>query len=286
VETSTTGTAEWVSAAPAPQLSSMVGRYIGYRLEGFPPCIHRGLPSRYLTFIVSIGDDIDVLEHPDPTQTPGRYRCVLSGLSASPALIAHRGAETGVAIELSPLGCRRLLAMPARTLSNRSYELADVVGALGDELWERLQYASTWPERFAACDDVLTRLAVDAPVAAELAHAWGEIVRSGGLVRMSRLAASTGWTRQHLARRFTDEIGMGPKTLARVVRFERANSMLRSRNGSLAIADVAAACGYYDQAHLNRDFGELAGCSPSTLVREDLPSFQDETEDDPASLRA
>jgi AraC-like DNA-binding protein len=286
VDNATTGSAEWVSAAPAPPLRSMVGRYIGYRLDGFPPTIHRGLPSRYLTFIVSIGDDIDVVRQADPAQAPDRYRGVLAGLSAAPAHIAHRGAEEGVAIELSPLGCRRLLGMPARAISNRSYELTDVVGALGDELCARLHGAPSWPDRFAVCDDVLARLAVEAPVANELSYAWSQIVGSGGAVRMEALAAETGWSRQHFTRRFTDEVGMGPKTFARVVRFERANSMLRSHNGSLAIADIAAACGYYDQAHLDRDFGQLAGCSPSTLLREDLPSFQADETADPSSLGA
>ncbi len=43
----------------------------------------------------------------------------------------------------------------------------------------------------------------------------------------------------------------------------------------VSIAQIAATCGYYDQAHLNRDFAELAGCSPTTWLAEEIPSVQD-----------
>ena len=66
---------------------------------------------------------------------------------------------------------------------------------------------------------------------------------------------------------------------ARVVRFERATTMLRSPRRP-ALAEVAAACGYYDQSHFNRDFVSLAGCPPSEWLQVeypvgDLPFVQD-----------
>ncbi|HZA76139.1 MAG TPA: helix-turn-helix domain-containing protein [Acidimicrobiales bacterium] len=270
--------AEWVSAAPSPRLAPFIDGYMGYRLSGFAPGTHRGLPSRHMTFIVSIGPSIDVVSQTDPRQAPASYGCVLSGLQASAAVISHRGYQEGVAIELTPLGSRALLGMPARGLWNTSVELADVAGAAGRELWERLQGLDHWPERFAACDDVVGRLAErDVAVTPELQGAWHALVRSGGSEPIGTLAAQVGWSRQHLARRFRDEFGFGPKLAARVVRFERARRMLQSTPSFVTIAQVAAACGYYDQAHLDRDFAELAGCSPTAWLAEELPSFQDDT---------
>lgn len=272
-EVTTHGTV--VTAAPAPALRPYVDRYVGYRTGTFPAGVHRGLPSQHATFIVSIGDEIDVRVQTDPRQAPQRYRTVLSGLQASPALIAHPAPQEGVAIELSPLGFRALFAQPARALWNTSVELADVVGRAGDELWERLQELDTWPARFAACDAVLTRWLVDRQAVPELRRAWHLIVASGGTVGVAELADAVGWTRQHLTRRFTDELGLGPKLAARVVRFERARQLLRAAPSFVSIADVAATCGYYDQAHLDRDFAELAGCSPRQWLRDEVPSFQD-----------
>lgn len=267
--------AESVHRPPAPPLRPFVDGYLGYRLSGFPPGLHRGLPSRHLTFIVAIGGGIDVVAQTDPAQPPQRYGCVVSGLHASPALVAQRGDEEGVAIALTPLGSRALLGRPAAELWNRSYELADVVGAVGSELWERLQGAPSWAERFAVCDAVLGRLAGGELVAPELRIAWDRIVRSGGAVAVGTLATEVGWSRQHLARRFREEFGLGPKLAARVVRFERARRMLQHLPPSVPVAQVAAACGYFDQAHLDREFAALAGCAPSVLRLEDVPSVQD-----------
>jgi AraC-like DNA-binding protein len=266
----------WVTAKPAGVLTPFIERYVGYRMRGFEPAVHRGLPSRHLTFIVSIGPDIDVVRQPDLTQRPARYRCVLAGLAASTALIRHDGHQEGVAVELTPLGTRALFGMPAGAVWNTSLELADVVGPTGDALWERLQEAATWPGRFAACDRVLTALVRDdAEPVPELARAWHVIVGTGGTTMVRDIADDVGWSRQHLARRFTREFGLGPKLAARVVRFGRARDLLRDVPSFVSVAQVAAVCGYYDQAHLDRDFVELAGCPPTEWMREELPSFQD-----------
>ncbi|MFN0090060.1 MAG: helix-turn-helix domain-containing protein [Acidimicrobiales bacterium] len=272
---------EWVVGLPAPSLRAFVRSYVGYRTVGQAPRLHRGLPSRFLTMIVSIGPPIEVAAHTDRAQPPARYRAVLSGLQASPALIADPGHGAGVAIELSPLGLRNLLGMPAAALWNTSYELADIAGPLGDELWQRAQGA-TWPEVFAACDDVLERLAApDRAAPPELAHAWRLLARSGGAAPIGSLAADVGWTRQHLAARFRRELGLSPKLAARVIRFERARRMLRAVPAHVTIAQVAASCGYYDQAHLNRDFAAFAGASPSRWAADErLPSFQDRLPED------
>ena len=95
---------------------------------------------------------------------------------------------------------------------------------------------------------------------------------------LNDIAAGVGWSRQHLGQRFRAEFGLSPKLVARVIRFERATRMLRSVPSFVSIAQTATACGYYDQAHLNRDFIELAGCSPTRwLAEEELPSFQDDS---------
>lgn len=279
-----TAQSQWVLRQPALQVAPLVEQYIGYRMTGFPPGLHRGLPSRHLTFIVSIGSAIDVVSQVDPALAPQSYRAVVGGLQASSALIAHDGNQEGVAIELTPTGCRRLLGMPARALWNTDVELGDITGPAGTELWERLQPTATWDERFAVCDEVLSRFLRDDIVAPELRHSWHLLVASAGQVAVSDLADSVGWSRQHLSRRFRKEFGPSPKLAGRIVRFEKARRMLQATPPFVSIAQVAATCGYFDQAHLTRDFVELAGCSPSRwLAEEELPSFQDDGRPAPAS---
>ena len=276
-----------VRRRPAPALRPLIDAYIGYRIPGRPG-VHRGLPSRHLTLIVSIGDPIDVVAQSDPRQAPDRYRFVAGGLQARPALIATPALQEGVAVELTPLGSRAVLGLPAAALWDTSVEAADVVGPAGVELWERLHHAGGWAARFAACDDVfgrlLARTRLRAP-ARELSGAWELVVGSGGAIGVADLAGRVGWSRRHLAGRFTSEFGLSPKLAARVVRFERATTLLRSPR-SPALAEVAAACGYYDQPHLNRDFVELAGCPPGEWLATEIPSVQDAGATEPSESRA
>jgi AraC-like DNA-binding protein len=74
-----------------------------------------------------------------------------------------------------------------------------------------------------------------------------------------------GWSRRHLATVTNRELGLAPKALARVLRFGRAYAM-RDRAATQGWAAVAAECGYYDQAHLIRDFHAFAGTTPSASV--------------------
>jgi AraC-like DNA-binding protein len=200
---------------------------------------------------------------------------VLGGLQASPALIAHDGTLEGVTIELTPLGSRALAGRPAAELWDVSVELSDVVGRAGLELWERLQDPLPWERRFALCDLVLSRLARERAVSPLLRYCWQTLVAARGGIPVRELAAEVGWSRQHLTRRFRDEFGTGPKVTARILRFERARRLLQSPPPRLPLSEIAHACGYFDQAHLNRDFADMAGCTPTEWLAGELPFVQD-----------
>ena len=111
----------------------------------------------------------------------------------------------------------------------------------------------------------------------EIGHAWRRLVASGGHCAISELAAETGWSDRHLRSRFSAETGITPKAAARVIRFDRTRRLLQRRTAAgslLLLADLAADCGYYDQAHLAREFRDLAGLPPSTWLAEEFRNVQ------------
>jgi AraC-like DNA-binding protein len=92
--------------------------------------------------------------------------------------------------------------------------------------------------------------------------------RRGGQIGIDVLARHVGMTRRHLERRFDSVVGISPKRLARIVRFQRALRMLNAHSQAVSGVAAALACGYADQPHFIRDFTELAGCAPGEhLVR-------------------
>jgi AraC-like DNA-binding protein len=269
-----------MTGAPAPQLRSLVSRYSGSRLEGFVPGTHLGLPSRHLTVVISLGAPVHL--------AAGSFVALAAGLRTGPAAITHDGSEHTVSVELTPAGARSLLGLPAAALAGEVVDLAELLGPETGELFERMATAPGWRERFAVLDEVLTRCAGRTAEADDsMAYAWRRLVGSAGAVRVAKLADEIGYSRRQLTERFTREYGLSPKQAARVMRFERSWLLLRrlerSRRKSAgrdrpSLAEVAPTCGYYDQAHMAREWNDLAGCPPSAwLAAEELPFVQDST---------
>jgi AraC-like DNA-binding protein len=262
---------------PPPALRPFVVWYSGFRQTGLPPGRHRGLPSPYLTLIVTLDDPLTVAAHPDPRQPASRHEVLVGGLHTAPAVVTHDGRQSGIQLGVTPPGARALLGVPAAELAQIDLHGTDVLGALAGELQERVRAAPDWAGRFAVLDEMLIRQVnaqPAAPMRAEVAYVWQALLAARGDLPVSALASQTGWTSRHLGARFRAETGLSPKGAARVVRFDRARRLLQRRvaaGGPSALADLAAACGYYDQAHLAREFRELAGCPPSRWVTEELP---------------
>jgi AraC-like DNA-binding protein len=152
------------------------------------------------------------------------------------------------------------------SLANATVELEDVLGSEGRLLVDRLRDASSWPERFHLLDEFLgRRFAEAAPPRADVVRAWHRLRTSRGRIEIAALARELGCSRRHLAAQFRSQIGQPPKTVARILRFDHA--MLRvGRKPELSWAELATACGYYDQAHFNRELRELAGTTPTELL--------------------
>jgi AraC-like DNA-binding protein len=104
-----------------------------------------------------------------------------------------------------------------------------------------------------------------------VAHAWRRLEVTHGQVGIGALARETGWSHKHLIAQFTEQLGIAPKVMARVLRFGRAAEMLKISDRG-RFADIAYACGYYDQAHFTRDFRAFAGVTPSALLSSQLPN--------------
>jgi hypothetical protein len=102
--------------APHPLLRGLVADYQGYHHSGLAPGVHHGLPALGLTLIVAFDEPIDVGWRSDPASR-GKHWAMVSGLHVDPALIHHTGFQHGVQLDLTPLGARVLLGVPAGALA-------------------------------------------------------------------------------------------------------------------------------------------------------------------------
>ena len=105
------------------------------------------------------------------------------------------------------------------------------------------------------------------------------------LTRGAAVAATAdevGYSRRRLSTLVRDECGVGPKTLQRLSRFATSHALVRhaALADGVSVARVAADAGYADQSHLAREWGELAGCSPTEWLRREFPNVQAVAEQD------
>jgi AraC-like DNA-binding protein len=188
----------------------------------------------------------------------------VGGLSDRPVQTEFVGDAAGIQVDLTPLGARRILGLPMDELTNRVVAIEDVLGPRAGLLVERLQEASGWPERFALLDAALLGRLEDGPEPApEVAWTLRRLAAADGRLAIAGLAAEVGWSRRHLAASWQRDVGLAPKAVARILRFQRALRLVRQGH---PLADAAYDCGYADQPHLNRDFRALAGASPREVT--------------------
>lgn len=192
-----------------------------------------------------------------------RESSFVAGLHTAPTLVRPTARSWScIELRLTPIAAHRILGLPMHELTNRTVALTDVVPEAA-ELVARLRDAP-WPERFDLVERfLLRRLDAAREPAREVEWSWQELRRTNGHAAIGELASELGWSHRRLITHFREQVGLAPKAVARVMRFDRAARALRAATGGLG--EIAYDCGYYDQAHMNRDFRELGGTSPDAF---------------------
>lgn len=263
----------WEAAlrAPDPRLQEYVRPYHGFRehLAAVPQRLEA--PGGIVPLIITFSEGFRIT---GPAMPAGgeHHRAFIAGLADSYVCVEAAGPAEGVQIDLTPLGAYRLLGMPMHQLANRTLELTDVIGARDAvDFAGRLEAAPDWPSRFAIIDEALvSRMAVGPSPEAGIAFAWRRLRETHGRVAISALAEALSWNRKRLIGGCREQLGLPPKTIARVMRFQRAAGLI-ANSPEAPLAAVALAAGYYDQSHFNRDFRAFTGASPGVYATRVLP---------------
>ena len=262
-----TEAAQW-EVARRPSLTAL-RPYLLSNLEGWAQVRGGGIRLREVPFpgvplILNLGPPWSI----EDGGVPGSGRShdsFLAGLHTTPSLVEGGDSWASVELRLTPLGARRLLGRPMHELTNRTLDLEELLPRAGD-LSGRLRDATSWSERFDLVESFLVnRLADTAPAPPAIEWSWRRLRLTHGRAPIASLAEELGWSHRRLIARFREQFGLTPKALARVIRFDRAVGLLGRAAGD-GLAAVAYDCGYFDQAHMNRDFRELAGTTPAALL--------------------
>jgi AraC-like DNA-binding protein len=264
----------WELAQMRPQadLAGDVVRYSGYVEHIGWSIDNREVAVPIVPLIINFGAPFRIrMGGNESVDHPG----FVAGLYDGYADVASTGRAHSMQVDFTPLGAHRFFALPMRDLAGQTVAL-DGVGRF-EELTGRLYEARGWATRFALLDRfVRQRLGAARAPSSPIAWAWRQLAASAGRVRVGALAREIGWSRKHLAQRFSIEVGARPKTAGRILRFAGARRSIDAgiRIGPMDWADLAADWGYADQAHLIREFRAMAGVTPADYVQDVAGRFR------------
>jgi AraC-like DNA-binding protein len=193
----------------------------------------------------------------------------LAGPDTGPWTVRRRAGAVAVGVRFHPGAAPALLGPPASELRDLRVTPEELWGRAGRELAGRVGEAATPAARLAAMVAGLRdRLAAAEPPDPLVAAAVARLERDpAGAARVAALGPAVGLGERQLRRRFLAQVGYGPKTLARVLRFQRLLALLRAGpGGPPSLAEVAVTAGYADQAHMTAECTRLAGRTPAALA--------------------
>jgi AraC-like DNA-binding protein len=227
------------------------------------------LPDGAMELIINLGDPQTLCALDDPNRRTVFRHSWISGERTEPIVIDEAGAVHLAGIRLRAGGAWPFLGVPLREFAGQVVELTDVLGPEIGQLRDRLGEARDDNARFDLMEDWL-RARWRTPPTRAVRYALNLIQGGEAAVHIGRMADRIGISHKHLLREFDRCVGLNPKTFARLCAFQRVIQSV-GQKAKVEWADTAAQCGYYDQAHLIREFRAFSGLTPSSYLAQRGP---------------
>jgi methylphosphotriester-DNA--protein-cysteine methyltransferase len=253
----------YLELAPAPPLDALVHCIWFLTGTGTEPA-QPVVPDGRVELIIHRGEPFARADE------EGRVRpqaaALVAGQLSSPIRLTPRGPVDVVGVRFRPAGARSIVGLPLDELAGRVEALSEIRPALAGALQQAASAARSPAACTAAVSSVLRGFVEKEPpkIVRAAVRALGA-VRSPGIEAIAR---NLGTSPRTLERRIPAEVGLSPKMLQRVLRFRRAFRMLDTTSPGLW-GQAAAAAGYYDQAHMIREFRRFAGTAPTAFFHID-----------------
>jgi len=257
---------EYIGRVPAPPLDRFVDDV--YCMAGVPR--HRRLsvppmPSAHL--FVNLAGPVRVRDSdagvPSAVFTDGWFM----GVWTRRYVIEFSSAVLVAGVHFKPWGMAGFVGLSSADFRDRWVPADAVWGRTWDRARDRIAEAATTTDMLDTLEDELRRRLVSVPPRGlELVqHTAGRLAATWGGIPVSALTDGAGVSGNHLAAQFKSHLGVTPKHVARIYRFARLILSVEGR-GPVDWAALAHASGYYDQAHMSREFKDFTGYSPTDYL--------------------
>ncbi|KAA2239393.1 AraC family transcriptional regulator [Chitinophaga agrisoli] len=194
-------------------------------------------------------------------------RLTLIGIGDIPAIIdLEEDAPSGnIGIEFSPVGAYRFFQLPQSAIKNRIFLLEDVLGKTARDVQERIANHPSIPQKLQIVQQYLISMLRLSQADAVIDYCIDCIKKSNGMITVGALQSKTGYSSRWLYDKFMDKVGLSPKNLSSIIRFQRIYAPW-ARGHEHAFKDKLYDY-FYDQAHFIKEFKRFTGSSPLKYVK-------------------
>jgi len=262
---------QWQTAQrPAdPRLRAYVHGFVGSSSHLRTPVLERHVPSTEVPLVLNFGAPHRRLDAVGSGEWTTRDGVWVVGLHDRHQLTQAVGERHFMVVRFTPVGAHLFLGLPMHVIANKAVDLELIDPALARVLVSRILSTGRWTDRFAVMESLIAKRVADAATPASIGPAWRRLVAADGGIAVGSLAAEMDCSHRTLIARFRTCVGFPPKTIARLLRFNRAvrslDRMSGTRGNELASkpyiearrpedplvgairwADLATDCGYVD----------------------------------------
>jgi AraC-like DNA-binding protein len=258
---------------PRPPLNTFVDLFWFY--DGFLPGTHtkeRLMPDGSVELVINLKEDeARIYDREDFDRCERLPGTILCGPHSGFFVIDTAQQDSVMGIHFKPGGAFPFFKLPADELHNRHVSLEDLWGAETGFLRERVLEAATPQKKFQVLENCLLAQAfkpLERHRAVECALGLFKNIHTAPA--MADVSDHIGISSRRFIQLFSSEVGLTPKLFCRVRRFQNVLQQLRTAR-EIDWADLAAGCGYFDQAHFIHDFKAFSGINPTTYVAHATP---------------
>jgi hypothetical protein len=254
---------------PHPDLQALVKCYWTLEVPAEPESPRqRIIPDGCIEMAFVLGDDIR--RYTSETDFVLQPRAMVIGQITKPFFIQPTGYVNTFAIRFYPYGFANFLDTSIKSLSDKETSLADLFGEnVAQALEQKIVQAQDTKTRILVAEEFLLSLFYNKSTVDKIIQTTIDaLVLTKGKTSISNLLKSDLAKRRQLERKFTKQIGISPKQLAKVIRLQAVLKMLLN-NKSEKLSTIAYEGEYYDQAHFIKDFKDFTGTSPSAFLADE-----------------
>ena len=224
------------------------------------------VPNGHLKLSVAFRNGI-VAKMNGQSVTSKEQNISLTGLMDVPVILdVEKDVATGtIVVEFSPHGAYRFFHLSLIDIKNQIYPLSDILGTVAKQLEDKISNIQSVDGKVTVLQQFLLNQFTQQAEDSIFEYCVAKITSSKGKITIQELEKKTGYSSRWLNMKFKDKLGISPKNLSTIIRFNEYYNAV-ANNNEMEFMQNAFYDHYYDQSHFLKEFKRFTGQSHSGFV--------------------